>query len=128
MNLTEFREAVAAALDGLDPDSTVHPMPLDAVDPPAYMLAWSGTPDWLSPGTVCTTIAQLDVIVVAARVDVEGTYLLLEQMIVAAHNALHAARFPIVATAPPGPFEIGQVRYLAARIVVAQPIDLPVEF
>lgn len=126
MRLTELREHVAATLEQIDSSWTVHPAPVDAISPPAFVLVWSGDPVWLEDSTVCLDVVQMDVIVVVPRLEVgDENYRLLEQMIDAARAALSSARIPVVSVRPPGPFEIAQITYLAARLVVRELVDKP---
>jgi hypothetical protein len=120
-----FRTRVAAALETLDPSWTVHPVPVDAIEPPAYMLSWYADPYWLTPGTHCTTISRLSILVVAHRLDIEGTYLMLETMVEAAYNALNGDGFPIVGTLAPEPVEFAQITYLSARMILSYPLQFP---
>ena len=121
MNATAFRDAVATALTDLDPDWSVHPAPVDAVAPPAYLLAWADP--WLLPSTYCVDDAFLNVVCVAARMEPEANYPTVEEMIRRARVALAGAGFAYVQTSPPGPFDIAQVTYLAARLRVRASVD-----
>ena len=48
MNLTGFRESVAQVLAAMPEvtagEWTVHPLPVDALEPPAFMLSWGPDP------------------------------------------------------------------------------------
>jgi hypothetical protein len=122
VNLAEFRSAAAAALDGLDDSWAVHPAPLDGMQPPAFMLVW-GDP-WLAPATNCARYATLEVVAVAARLEPEANYPTLETMVAAANLALEAAALIPAQTARPGPLDFGGITYLAARILIRQPVTL----
>jgi hypothetical protein len=124
VTLGELRLAVADALDGLDPDWMVHPAPVDALTPPAFMLVWGDpTGIWLTPASFCSSYAQLEVVAVAARLEPDANYETLEAMVTLANGVLN--RFAVAQTSAPGPFEIGQITYLAARILITQPVDIP---
>lgn len=86
------------------------------------MLVWAEP--WLTPATACTSYARLDVICVAARLEPEANYPTLEALAAAANTALETAGFRAAQTSAPGPFEIAQVTYLAARVQVRQPVSL----
>jgi hypothetical protein len=126
MNQTALREAVAAALGDIPEvvagDWTVLAVPVDALEPPAFMLRWGPDP-WREPQAFCTDLARLEVICVADRLTPEANYPILEQMTDAAHVALSAVQLRPNRLAPPGPFEIAQVTYLAARWQIVRPID-----
>ena len=130
MTLGELRAAVAAALEDVTVDGDpvdVFDTPYDAVTPPALMVLWGPDP-WLTVetssgfGTFCTYAAALEVICVADRLTPEGNYPVLEQLVDGALTALGAARFRPVQALAPGPFEIAQVTYLAARLHIRQPV------
>jgi hypothetical protein len=121
VTLGELRAAVAAALIPLDPDWIVHDTPVDSLEPPAFVLVWSDP--MLVPSTWCQSFAQLDVVCAAARIDLEGVYPTLEAMVAQANTALRV--FPVVQTGTPGPFEVAQITYLAARILIRQPVAIP---
>jgi hypothetical protein len=80
----ELRTLVAGALTGLAPagdDWPVHEAPVDSVTPPCFALVW---PDpWVTPQTVCTYTARLDVIVFGARIDPAPGYEELEELVAA---------------------------------------------
>lgn len=126
MNLGELRTLAADTLDGLNPDWTVHPGPVDAVQPPAFMLVWADRAEpWLTPATWCQSYAQLDVIVVAGRLEPESNFATLEAMVAEGWVALTAAGVTVAATTAPAGFEVGQITYLASRILVRQTVDIP---
>jgi hypothetical protein len=123
--LTDLREQVAAALAVIPEvaagDWTVLPSPVDAVEPPAYVVQWGPDP-WRTVDTMCTDTAQLEVIAVAARLEPEANYPILEAMVDAATAALMTARLRPKQTLAPGPFEVAQITYLAARLQLRQPV------
>lgn len=126
MNLGGLRTAVAAALATI-PDVeaggwTVLDVPVDAIEPPAYVLQWGPDP-WRYVDTVCTDTAQLEVIAVAARLTPEANYPTLEAMVDQATAALVTARLRPYQTLAPGPLEVAQITYLTARIQIRHPVD-----
>lgn len=123
MNLTELRTAVATALLDLDPDWTVLPEPLDAVQPPCFMLDWGPDPTRVIE-TVCTDTAQLEVIVIAGRLTIEGVVPVWEQMVDAACTALAGARLRAYQTIGPAPADFGQITYLSGRLQIRRPVDV----
>lgn len=125
--LADYRTTVAGALELLDPEWSVHRAPVDALEPPAFMLRWGdGGPDstWLVRSTHCVHGARLDVVCVAARIDPEPGIETIELMVERAVVALDAVRVPVVDVRGPGPFEIGGLTYQAARLVVASPVTI----
>jgi hypothetical protein len=123
VNLTALREAAGAALVELDPDWTVLLEPVDAVQPPCYLLTWGPNPTRVTE-TVCSDLAQLTVIVIAGRLTVEGVLPVWEAMTDAACSALAVARLRPYQTIGPAPEEYGQISYLAGRIQIRRPIDV----
>lgn len=123
MNLTTLRTAVATALDTVDPDTVVHSAPVDAVQPPCYVLQWADP--WLTPASWCQSFAALEVIAVAARLEPDAQYETLETLITGAYAALNTARLTPTTTSTPLPLEIGSVTYLTARLAVREPVDIP---
>jgi hypothetical protein len=121
VTLGELRAAVAAALTPLNADWTVFDAPVDSLEPPAFVLVWADP--WLVPETWCQSAAQLDVVCVPARMEPEANYPTLEAMVAQANTALKT--FPVVQTGTPGPFEVAGVTYLAARILIRQPVAIP---
>jgi hypothetical protein len=125
MDLGELRAAVASALGGIAEvgvdDWTVLDAPVDAVEPPVFMLIWGPDP-WRYIDTNCTDTAQLEVVCVAARLEPEANYPTLEAMVDSAIAALTQARLRPYQTLAPGPFEIAQITYLAARLQIRRPV------
>jgi len=124
--LSELRESVGAALegDGVYPeDATVLVDTVDSLTPPAYLLVW-GTP-WMVPTTFCVQSVRLDVVCIAGRIEPAPGIETLETMVAVALNRLRDGRFPEATVLPPGPFEIGGVRYLAARLSIDVRIAVP---
>lgn len=122
MNLTQLREAVAAALDGVSDEWTVHPTLVDAAQPPAFMVTW--VEPWLAPASFCESYAELDVIAVAGRLAPDEQYETLEAMVAGVYNALATVDLAPRGTSAPYPMELAQVTYLAARVHVRQPVEL----
>lgn len=126
MTTAELRAAVVAAL-GVIPevaagDWTVLESPYDAVAPPVFVVAW-GPDQWRTVATTCTDDAQLQVMAVSARLTPEATYPILEGMVEQANGVLTTARLRPYMTGAPGPLELGQITYLAARMLLRRPVD-----
>jgi hypothetical protein len=121
--LADLRARVVAALTGLAPsgdDWPAHDGPVDSVTPPCFVLVWAEP--WLALHTVCSYMAQLDVLCIGARIDPQPGYEQLEQLVSAAIPALEAAALTVAGTGAPGPLEVGGLTYQAARIHVVQPV------
>ncbi len=116
---TDLRASVAGALATIAEVAagtwTVHADTVDAVSPPAFLLQWSDP--WFNPSSVCTYNAALTVLCVSARMDPAPGVETLEQMAPAVLEVLPAS-VAVLEGLPPAPFEIGGVRYLAARVNV----------
>lgn len=125
--LTVLRQSVAAALavipEVVAGDWTVIDTPVDAVEPPAYLIQWGPDP-WLTVSSFCTDTAQLEVVAVAARLEPEANYPILEAMVEGAYTALVVARLRPYQTFAPAPFEVAQVTYLAARLQIRRPVTI----
>lgn len=125
--LTMLRESIAAALETIPEvaagDWVVLPVPVDNLEPPAYLVIWGPDP-WRTVGTICGDTAQAEVVAVAARLTPEANYPVIEAMVDAAHTALYTARLRPYQTLVPGPFEIAQVTYLAARLQIRRPVTI----
>lgn len=124
MNGSAFRTAVADALRTIDlGDDTpqVLDVPVDAVEPPAYLLRWGPDP-WLTVDTHCMFRAQLEVLCIAGRLTPEANYPILETIVDSAAAALDVARLRPYQVLSPAPLEVAQITYLAARMQIRRPI------
>jgi hypothetical protein len=117
-----FRELVAQVLRSLDVGAEVHPLPVDALSPPAFFLKWADP--WTEPATHCLDLAHLQVVCVAARVDVEPGIETLELMVEGALAAFNRAGIPHGITSGPRPLDVGGVAYLAAEISVSNTVNV----
>ena len=124
MNLDGFHAAVAAALEGLDPEWVVHPDPVDNLQPPCFLV--QAAFDWFNEQTPCTDMAEVEVIVVGGRLTPEGGYPLIRAMTDTARNALAAAGLRPYRGTRPEAFPIAQVTYLAAHLFIRRPVELTV--
>ena len=118
----DVRARIAAALDG-DPDIAVLDGPVDSIEPPAYMIV-SGDP-WYLPATPCVYTLRVAVVCIAGRIEPSPGLETLEALVERAITQLVAARaLPIVQVGTAGPFEVGGLQYLAARITIASPVTI----
>jgi len=125
VNLAGLRAAVNTALAGL-PDVAsgvwaLLPTPVDAVEPPAFVIVWGPDP-MLAIQTVCADLAQIEVVAIAARLEPEANYPVLEDMIEQAIGALAPAGLRPWQTLAPAPFQIAQMDFLASRIQIRLPV------
>jgi hypothetical protein len=124
---TSFREAVADALATItevaDGAWRVVSAPVDAAQPPVFILDWGPDP-WRSIQTACVDAVQLEIIVVSARLTPEGNMPVLEAMMDGAVAALFDAALRPYQALSPAPFELGNILYLAARLHIRRPIAI----
>lgn len=125
MTLTELRVLIADKLTGLDPEWVVIPGPSDVITPPAYLLDWGDVLGgiWLLPNTFCTMNAQMEVVIIAERLEPTPGFETLEAMVAAAATALSSCG--VVQVLSPAPFVVGGVQHLAARLLLRQTVDIP---
>lgn len=118
--LLDLRDAIVAALGG--GDYYVFDAPADAIEPPAYFLSWPEP--WLTPLSVCSWRAALDVVCVGARIESASPgYEQIEQLVLYAISQLAAAHIPVQSVGGVAPVEVGQVAYIAARVHLSQSIE-----
>jgi len=121
--LADFRDRVALALAPSNGDEwNTQPLPVDAIEPPAYMLIWADP--WLVPSTFCDATAQLDVIVVSARMDPAPGMEILETLVETALDRLAHANVGQRQVGAPGPLTVGGLTYQACRILVSSPVTI----
>lgn len=123
MNLREYRDAVAAALEQIGEEWSVHHGPHDAIQPPAFMLRWGPDP-WREPAGVCADMARLEVVCMQPRLDVHQTADLLDDMVDAAAAALLDGGFRAVEWVAPHASSIGKITYIAAIARLVQPVTI----
>jgi hypothetical protein len=124
VNLLDARAKLAAALapmDVNDPDVLVDLV--DSINPPALMLGW-GEP-WLTPDTACLRTGRLVTTCVASRLVPGAGIAELEELVDYTLGRLLADLdpWPLDSVSGPRAFTIGNVNYLAARIVLRVPIN-----
>jgi hypothetical protein len=125
VNLSGLFQAVGDALakitEVVDGTWQVFDGPVDALSPPAFVVV--GGPDpMLAVASICTDDAHVQVLAVAARLEIQGTYPTAVQMVDAGNDALAAAGLRPFQTLAPAPAEIAGLQYLAARLQVRQPV------
>lgn len=124
--LTEVRGQAAAALAPAgDDDPEVFVDVVDAVTPPAILLAWDDP--WLEPQqnvAGCWHFANLAVLCVAGRLEPGPGIQTLEQMAGYVIERLRADDYnwPQASSQAPREFRIGDVPYLGARVIYRIPV------
>jgi hypothetical protein len=126
MNQAGFRAAVADALAAVAPVASgewaLFAQPPDALQPPAYFLQW--VDPMRTVQTMCTDTAQLEIVVVTARLSEESNYDLGDAMIDAAHTAIVAAGLRPWQSLAPAAYPIASLTYWAARIQIRQTVTV----
>lgn len=110
----DFRAAIAAALDGTE--WFVNSTPVDAIEPPCYMVVPSNRVDWFTPETVCAYRDVLDVAVIVGRIDLAPSFDMLAEGVSFALPRLREARLAAGVVQSASPINVGGLDYLAARI------------
>jgi len=119
VNLLDARGKLGAALDPLtDGDPSVLVELVDSLEPPALILGW-GEP-WLEPQTACLAAGRLVVTCVASRLVPGSGIEQLEHLVVYTLGRLSISgdAWPLDSISGPRVFTIGNINYLAARIVL----------
>lgn len=129
LGLTELRARAADALAPVaDSDPAVLADLVDAISPPALMLAW-GDP-WLQPHALRGYFeARFEVLCVASRVEPGPGIETLEGLVAYTITRLRADPYPWPQATSQAPrlFDIGGVPYLGARVVYAVPVAIEME-
>lgn len=107
-----------------DTDPAVHAGYVDALDPPALMLAPSSP--WLEPMTGCTWYARVDVLCVGGRVEPGAGLDEVERLIAytLGRFADDPGTWPVVTVTAPRWVSIAAVTYLAARVTYRLPVTI----
>lgn len=117
LGLTDFRTQMASVLvAGLPDDISVHDAIPDSIAPPSVYITW-GNP-WLVPTSWCEFTTQLQLILVAQRIEPGGQYSVLENLLGQVIGILKANRIAIRDASSPYPLVFAGVNYLAASIII----------
>jgi hypothetical protein len=126
MDQAGFRAAVLDALVDVaqvaSGDWACFAQPPDALQPPAYFMAWADPMRTVQ--TMCTDTAQLEVVAVTARLSEESNYDLVDAMVDAAHSALVANGLRPWQSLAPAAYPIASLTYWAARIQIRQTVTV----
>lgn len=122
MNLTGVREEYASLIRAVASNdvSVIDNLP-DSISPPAVLIAW-GDP-WLVPGTFCAYTAQVEIMVVAQRIEPGGQYARIEFIVGEILDALKTVSAGIRDVTSPYPMQLGGVDYLSASINVVHDME-----
>jgi len=127
VNQSDLATAVFEALAAIDQvaagDWGCFPGPVDGVEPPAYVVVWGPDP-MRTVESMCTDTAQIQAVAIGARLDIQGTYPVMAEMADAAVAALTAVSLRPYQSLAPAPFEMANLNYLAARVLVRQSITV----
>ena len=125
LTLTGLREHAAQALAPRDEtEPPVLHAPVDAISPPALMLAWEDP--WLTFRSACLYEARLAVVCFVGRVEPDAGVAELEGLVGYVTDRLRADSYPWPhdSTRAPRQFEVGGVPLLSARIVYRSPVAI----
>lgn len=87
----------------------------DSVAPPSVFISWADP--WVTPATFCDFTVNLQVIVVAQRIEPGGQYGILEGLVSIIMPALkHQSDFMVKDASSPYPITLGGVQYLACSV------------
>ena len=115
MNLTDVRSDLYTILRNAlaDEVAVIDSIP-DAVAPPSVFITWADP--WITPATVCYFTVNLQVIVVAQRIEPGGQYGVLEQLVSTIGPLLRPTEFLVKDATSPYPITLGGNNYLATSV------------
>jgi hypothetical protein len=116
MKLETVRETLYSILRAnlADDVAVVDSIP-DSVAPPSVFISWADP--WVSPSTFCDYTVNINVIVVAQRIEPGGQYGILEGLVSIIMPALKSgSEFLVKDASSPYPITLGGVNYLACSV------------
>ena len=116
MKLETVRETLFSILRAnlSDEVAVVDSIP-DSVAPPSVFITWADP--WVSPSTFCDYTVNVNVIVVAQRIEPGGQYGILEGLVSIIMPALKVgSEFLVKDASSPYPITLGGVNYLACSV------------
>lgn len=117
MKITNARTDLAVILNAaLDENVAVIDHLPDSIAPPCVLVAW-GDP-WMKPSTLCAHEAQMEMMLLAQRIEPGGQFEVLEQMVSAILPAIRGTPYSLIDVTAPYPMQVGGVDYLAASVNV----------
>lgn len=99
---------------GLADDVAVIDSIPDSVAPPSVFINWADP--WVTPSTYCYYTVNLNVIVVAQRIEPGGQYGVLESLVSTIVPLLRPTEFLVKDSTSPYPITLGGVNYLACSV------------
>jgi hypothetical protein len=102
---------------GLEDDVAVIDSIPDSVAPPSVFITWSDP--WISPATVCYFTVNIQVIVVAQRIEPGGQYGVLEGLVSTIIPLLRPTGYLVKDATSPYPITLGGNNYLACSVNVS---------
>ena len=116
MKLELVRETLYGVLRAaVDPETAVVDSIPDSVAPPGLFITWADP--WVTPSTLCFYTTNINVIVVAQRIEPGGQYGILEGLVSTIVPVLKAhPDFLVKDASSPYPITLGGVNYLACSV------------
>lgn len=120
--MTDCREYLATLLRGqLDGNVSVHDSIPDSIAPPAVFVTWANP--WLINFTFCEFNANVQLIVVAQRIEPGGQYGVLEGLVYELVQVLRSNQIPLRDVTSPYPITLGGIDYLASSVNIIQDLE-----
>lgn len=122
MNLTAIRDEYATLIRGVVADdvSVINSLP-DSVAPPAVLVGW-GDP-WLVQDTLCGWVANVEMMIVAQRIEPGGQYATIESLVSLITSTLRDGKYAIRDITAPYPLTLGGLDYLSASINITHEVN-----
>jgi hypothetical protein len=119
MKLETIREELYAVLrDAMADDVSVVDSIPDSIAPPSVFISWADP--WVTPATFCTFTVNINVIVVAQRIEPGGQYGVMEGLVSIIMPLLkNHPEFLVNDATSPYPMQLGGVDYLACSVNVS---------
>ena len=122
MKLSAVRETYAALAKSVVADdvSVIDSLP-DSITPPVVFVAWSDP--WLTYDTLCGFQSNLEMMVVAQRIEPGGQYEVIEDLVSTLVLALRDDHRAVRDITSPYPLQLGGVDYLASSINIIHEVE-----
>jgi len=122
VKLSAVRETYAALAKSVVADdvSVIDSLP-DSITPPVVFVAWSDP--WLTYDTLCGFQSNLEMMVVAQRIEPGGQYEVIEDLVSTLVLALRDDHRAVRDITSPYPLQLGGVDYLASSINIIHEVE-----